>query len=244
MRPRISIAIACMAVLAAALLMTTLPANSKATKDPFAEKRKVMVREHLRARGITDRAVLKAMGKVERHEFVPANARHLAYADHPLPIGKGQTISQPFVVALMTQAIEPRAGQKVLEIGTGSGYQAAVLAEIVGEVYTIEIVPELAEEARQRLERLGYANVHVKAGDGFYGWPEAAPFDSIIVTAATERVPKRLMEQLKEGGMMVLPLGPTNTFQYLTLIINKPDGPEMRYLSGVRFVPMTGKIRE
>ena len=199
MRPRISIAIACMAVLAAALLMTTLPANSKATRDPFAEKRKFMVKEHLRARGITDRAVLKAMGKVERHEFVPANARHLAYGDHPLPIGKGQTISQPFVVALMTQAIEPGAGQKVLEIGTGSGYQAAVLAEIVGEVYTIEIVPELAEEARQRLERLGYSNVHVKAGDGFYGWPEAAPFDSIIVTAATERVPERLMEQLKEG---------------------------------------------
>ena len=211
----------------------------------MASARKRMVTRDLQGRGITDKAVLDAMGKVPRHLFVPRMLMDRAYADHPLPIGKRQTISQPYVVAMMSQAIRPKPGQKVLEIGTGSGYQAAVLAEIVGEVYTIEIIPSLAESAAKKLKELGYENVHVKAGDGFFGWPEHAPFDAIVVTAAAPEVPVALLEQLAKGGRLIMPVGPVETSQRLTLVRKDKDGRlSYQVREGVRFVPMTGRIQE
>src|SRR5262245_11717614 len=170
-----------------------------------------MVDKQIVARGIQSAEVLAVMGRVPRHEFVPEARRGRAYDDPPLPIGEGQTISQPYIVAFMTEAIDPRPGQRVLEIGTGSGYQAAVFSELVGEVYTIELLPTLANEARIRLERLGYHNVHVRAGDGFYGWPEAAPFDAVVVTCGADHVPEALFEQLKPGAKMVIPVGPARS---------------------------------
>ncbi len=202
-----------------------------------------MVDQDLRGRDIVDAKVLKAMFQVPRHEFVSKNFQDLAYADFPLPIGNDQTISQPYIVALMTQSAQLKPTDRVLEIGTGSGYQAAVLAEIVKEVYTIEIVDPLAQEAKGRLQRLGYDNVKVKSGDGYQGWPEAAPFDAIILTAATPDIPQPLIDQLKEGGRMILPL---ENFFYQTLIrLTKKDGKMQREeITGVRFVPMTGKVRD
>jgi len=183
--------------------------------------------------------VRAALAKVERHRFVPADQQSLAYRNHPLPIGGGQTISQPYIVALSTDLVAPRAGQRVLEIGTGSGYQAAMLAEIVSKVYSIELVPSLGKEAAERLRTLGYANVEVRIGDGYAGWPEQAPFDSILVTAAAPRVPGALVEQLKPGGRMVIPVGASHGAQQLFLIWNRPDGTvERKSVLAVRFVPL------
>ncbi len=201
-----------------------------------------MVREQLEGLGIRDPRVLAAMRTVPRHEFVPDDLRPFAYQDTPLAIGHGQTISQPYIVALMTQLAAVGPGAKVLEVGTGSGYQAAVLAEIVAQVYTIEIVAPLAERARADLARLGYANVHVRAGDGYLGWPEAAPFDAIIVTAAAPRIPEPLKAQLKDGGRLVIPVGE----EYQSLVVLTRTGSRFaeQTVLPVRFVPMTGKVRE
>ncbi len=199
--------------------------------------------EIIRRRGVSDERVLRAMEAVPRHLFVPPELRDRAYGDYPLPIGYGQTISQPYIVAWMTELLELQEGDKVLEIGTGSGYQAAVLAEIPGvEVYTIEIVPELAEQARKRLESLGYTNVHCRQGDGYYGWPEYAPYDAIILTAAPEVIPGPLIEQLAVGGRMVLPIGRPGGFQTLLKSVKQPDGTlKNSVLGGVAFVPFTGE---
>jgi protein-L-isoaspartate(D-aspartate) O-methyltransferase len=210
--------------------------------DPdFTAARQRMVRQQLAApdRGITNARVLAVMGRVPRHEFVPATLRVQAYGDHPLPIGYGQTISQPFIVAFMTEQLEPKPTDKVLEIGTGSGYQAAVLAELVSKVCTIEIVEPLARRAETDLKRLGYTNVMVRAGDGYQGWPEAAPFDAIIVTCAPQRVPQPLVDQLKEGGRMIIPVGPAG-YQELFLLKKKGGKVEKQAVLPVRFVPMTG----
>jgi protein-L-isoaspartate(D-aspartate) O-methyltransferase len=203
------------------------------------EARKRMVEEQIRARGVKNDRVLQSMGSTPRHEFVPDAYRGLAYEDSPLPTSSGQTISQPYIVALMTELIDPRPEHRVLEIGTGSGYQAAVLSSLVREVYTIEIVPELARTAAQRLERLNYKNVHVREGDGYQGWPQYAPFDAILVTAGAAEVPKPLIEQLKRGGRMVIPVDNSGGYQTLQVIEKDPDGrTRVRDLIPVRFVPL------
>ena len=210
-------------------------------EDRFTAERRRMVQEQLSSPGynITNARVLAALGKVPRHRFVPAELRHQAYADGPLPIGHGQTISQPYIVAFMTGQLDPQPMDRVLEIGTGSGYQAAVLAQLVAEVYTIEIVEALAQRAEVDLKRLGYTNIHVRAGDGCQGWPEAAPFDAIIVTCAPEKVPPPLVEQLKDGGRMIIPVGPMGD-QELVLLRKRGEQLEQRAVLSVRFVPMTG----
>lgn len=209
-------------------------------QDNYKEQREKMVKQHLASRGINNEEVLEAMRSVERHLLVPRARQRQAYEDRPLPIGNGQTISQPFIVAYMTQAIDPQPGMKVLEIGTGSGYQAAVLAEIVDEVYTIETVKPLAETAKKRLTEMGYDNIHFKVGDGFYGWEEHAPYDAIIVTAAPEEIPPRLAEQLKVGGTMVIPVGPTSSVQELRLVEKQENGKlKVTNMMPVRFVPFT-----
>lgn len=202
--------------------------------------RRQMVKRQIVARGVKDSKVINAMLKVKRHLFVPMSERKYAYEDRPLPIGYGQTISQPFIVAYMTELLDLKGNEKVLEIGTGSGYQAAVLSLIAKEVYSIEIVGKLAEESAERLERLGYRNVKVKAGDGYFGWPEYAPFDAIILTAAPKEVPKPLIEQLAVGGRLVAPVG--DFFQELVVITKNQEG-EIRSEKSlpVRFVPMTGR---
>lgn len=214
----------------------TLPGGS----DQNAEARQRMVETQLKARGITDPRVLEAMAKVPRHEFMPEELRHRAYEDRPLPIGHGQTISQPYIVAFMTEQLDPEPGDRVLEIGTGSGYQAAVLAELVDQVYTIEIVEPLAETAAAALGKAGYGNVHVRAGDGYKGWPEEAPFDAVIVTAAPDHVPQPLVDQLREGGRMMIPVGEQGAVQQLTLL--RKEGGELKReaVMPVRFVPLTG----
>ncbi len=205
-------------------------------QDPFYLKRKRMVEDQIIKRGISDARVLEAMMKVPRHLFVPRESWDYSYEDHPVGIGHGQTISQPYIVAYMTEVAHLSSTDRVLEIGTGSGYQAAVLAEIVQEVYTIEIIEELANTARQRLEKLGYENIFVKYGDGYQGWKEHAPYDVIIVTAAPDETPQELVEQLKIGGRMVIPIG--SFFQELYLIIKTEKGVEKTTLLPVRFVPM------
>jgi protein-L-isoaspartate(D-aspartate) O-methyltransferase len=208
----------------------------------YAAARRRMVDEQVRGfgRGITNARVLQAMLNVPRHEFVPEKVRRDAYEDYPLPIGYGQTISQPYIVAFMTEQLELKPGDRVLEIGTGSGYQAAVLGALVKEVYTIEIVEPLAERARADLKRLACTNVFVRAGDGHRGWPETAPFDAIIVTCAPEQVPQPLVDQLKEGGQMIIPVGPLHD-QSLYLLRKTAGKVERRAVLPVRFVPMTGK---
>lgn len=201
--------------------------------------RNAMVHEQIVARGIKDKATLDAMRSVPRHRFVPATQSPLAYRDHPLPIGYGQTISQPYIVAYMTELVSPGTGRKILEIGTGSGYQAAILAATGANVFTIEIVPELAESARVRLADLGYEKVSVKSADGYYGWEEHAPFDAIIVTAAAEFIPPPLFEQLVEGGLMVIPVGSPYFVQTLMLVQNRDGKPYSTNLMPVRFVPFT-----
>ena len=201
--------------------------------------RERMVETQIKARGVKDTRVLSAMLKVERHLFVPKEYQNSAYSDQPLPIGEGQTISQPYIVALMTELLELKGGEKVLEVGTGSGYQAAILAELAKEVYTIEIIETLATSAKKLLLELGYQNITVKAGDGYLGWPEAAPFDAIIVTCAPDHIPKPLLEQLKEGGRMVLPVGTYS--QELKKLIKRSGKIETTDVIPVIFVPMTGE---
>jgi protein-L-isoaspartate(D-aspartate) O-methyltransferase len=214
-----------------------------APADHHAEQRREMVAHQIRSRGIGDPKVLAAMERVPRHEFVPPVARHLAYQDRPLPIGHGQTISQPYIVAFMTEALRPAPADRVLEIGTGSGYQAAVLAELVAQVYTIEIVKPLGERAREDLARLGYANVHVRVGDGYEGWPEYAPFDAIIVTCSPEQVPQPLVDQLRDGGRMIIPVGTQAGGQDLYLLEKRGGKVVKQAILPVRFVPMTGKAQ-
>ncbi|MBI4541619.1 MAG: protein-L-isoaspartate(D-aspartate) O-methyltransferase [Gemmatimonadetes bacterium] len=204
-------------------------------------ERRSMVERQIVERGVRDSATLRAMRTVPRHEFVPAQFRGAAYADSPLPIGFGQTISQPYIVAYMTALLGPAPGARVLEIGTGSGYQAAVLAELTDDVATIEIIGELATSAQERLRRLGYGRVRTRHADGFYGWPEAAPFDAIIVTAAAGFIPPPLVEQLRPGGRMVIPVGSIYGAQFLVLVEKAVDGSlSTRTLLPVRFVPLTG----
>ena len=208
----------------------------------FARAREEMVATQIASRDVRDPRTLAAMRKVARHLFVPPALAGQAYEDHPLPIGHGQTISQPYIVAFMTEALGLRGGETVLEVGTGSGYQAAVLGEIAARVYTIEIVGPLAEEAAALLKRLGYANVEARAGDGYLGWPEAAPFDAIMVTAAAPRIPEPLKQQLKDGGRLILPVG--DEWQELVVVTRRGDRFEERRVLPVRFVPMTGKVRQ
>jgi protein-L-isoaspartate(D-aspartate) O-methyltransferase len=208
-------------------------------KGDFKAMREKMVETQIKARGVKDPRVLSALRKVERDRFVPEEYLNSAYSDQPLPIGEGQTISQPYIVALMTELLDLKGDEKVLEIGTGSGYQAAILAELAKEVYTIEIIESLASMAGKRLLALGYKNIKVKAGDGYSGWPEAAPFDAIIVTAAPDHIPKPLIEQLKEGGRMVVPVG--TYAQELKKIVKRSGKIETTDVIPVVFVPMTGE---
>lgn len=208
----------------------------------MAERRLKMVDSQIRGRGISDARVLRAMETVPRHEFVPGGSVNQAYDDHPLFIGHGQTISQPYIVALMTEVLELAPHDRVLEIGTGSGYQAAVLAELVDEVYSIEIVEELGRSAAERLKRLGYDNVTVRIGDGYKGWPEKAPFDAVIVTAAPDEIPEPLLDQLAVGGSLVIPVGVGS--QDLVRVTRTEKGFEREVITAVRFVPMTGKAEE
>lgn len=222
------------------LIMFTLLILPAQEQDSYKQKREEMVRESIEGRGVKDKAVLKAMRTVKRHLFVPPDQAAYAYEDHPLPIGSGQTISQPYMVAYMTEVIKPTPQMKVLEVGTGNGYQAAVLAEIVKQVYTIEIIPELGQSAATRLKKLGYDNVQVKVGNGYHGWEEHAPYDAIVVTAAAEKVPPPLVEQLKDGGRMVIPIGPQFRTQSLLLIEKKNGKISTKKLMPVVFVPFTG----
>jgi protein-L-isoaspartate(D-aspartate) O-methyltransferase len=199
-----------------------------------------MVDTQIRRRGVTDQDVLDAMETVPRHEFVPDRYVDQAYADHPLPIGHGQTISQPSIVALMTELLKLEDTDRVLEIGTGSGYQAAILAQVVAEVYTVEIVEPLALEAAERLERLGYTNIHTLHADGYFGWEEHAPFDAIIVTAAPDHIPHPLVQQLADGGKLVVPVGPPGGYQTLWEVSKEGDEIKNRNVTGVLFVPLTG----
>lgn len=213
--------------------------------DPYRAKRMDMVERQIRGRGIRDARVLAAMEKVPRHLLVDRSLRPGAYSDHPLPIGEGQTISQPYVVALMTEELRLSPTDRVLEIGAGSGYQAAILAEIVKEVFTIEIRKGLAERAAERLKDLGYRNIRVKYADGYFGWQEHAPFDAIIITAAVNHIPPPLLKQLKEGGRLILPLGSTVFYQTLTLVTKKKGGDlSVEQKGEVAFVPMTGEARK
>jgi protein-L-isoaspartate(D-aspartate) O-methyltransferase len=206
--------------------------------DPFADARRAMVDTQIRARGIRDERVLQALLKVPRHRFVDARYSSQAYGDHPLPIGYGQTISQPYIVALMSDEAAVLPGHRVLEVGTGSGYQAAILAELTSQVYTIEIIEPLAQSALRRLQDLGYGRVRARTGDGYLGWPEAGPFDAILVTAAPDHVPPPLVRQLKEGGRMVVPVGPPGFVQTLWRITKVQDQLKFASLGDVAFVPL------
>ncbi len=223
-----------------ALACTAAPDSEQ--EERFARARESMVATQIAARGVRDPLTLAALRKVPRHRFVPPGSVGQAYEDYPLPIGHGQTISQPYIVGFMTEALGLRGGETVLEVGTGSGYQAAVLAEIAGRVFTIEIVAPLAESAAATLRSLGYLNVEVRAGDGYAGWPEAAPFDAIMVTAAAPRIPEPLKQQLKDGGRLVLPLG--EDWQELVVVTRRGGRFEEKRVLPVRFVPMTGKVRQ
>ena len=203
-----------------------------------------MIENDIKGRGIKDRKVLEVMGNIPRHLFVDEGLRNRAYSDYPLPIGEGQTISQPYVVASMTEALKLKSSDRVLEIGTGSGYQTAVLAEIVKEVYTIEIRKSLADMAAKRLKNLGYKNVKVKYADGYFGWQEYAPFDAIIITAAANHIPPPLIKQLKEGGRLILPLGSTVYYQNLTLVTKKKGDLDVEQMGSVAFVPMIGEAEK
>jgi len=222
---------------------TTMETTTQEENDPFAEARSKMVRIHLKGRDINDSRVLEVMGRIPRHLFVDEKYSEDAYADHPLPIAEGQTISQPYVVALMTQALQLKGSERVLEIGTGSGYQAAVLAELCEEVYTIEIRETLATSAKERLLQLGYENVHVKWADGYFGWEEYAPYDCIIITCAVNHIPPALLQQLNDGGRLILPLGSTLYYQTLTLVEKQNNEFILTHIIDVRFVPMVGEAQ-
>ncbi len=212
------------------------------SEEYYQKLRHAMVEQQIIARGVKDPRVIKAMETVPRHKFLPPEEAPFAYEDEPRPIGQGQTISQPYIVAFMTEQLHLKPTDRVLEIGTGSGYQAAVLAEIADSVFTIEIIPELAQSAAKRLKALGYDNVVVRQGDGYNGWPEKAPFDAIIVTAAPPKIPPPLLEQLKNDGTMVLPVG--KYVQELVVVKKSATGMAMQNILPVRFVPMTGKVQK
>jgi protein-L-isoaspartate(D-aspartate) O-methyltransferase len=235
--------VVCQLLLIGLLLTSGCSRTASPQSDELAAQRQRMVQEQLMPRGIHNERVLAAMAKVPREEFVPPEVRAASYTDQPLPIGYSQTISQPFIVAFMTEQLRPSAKDRVLEIGTGSGYQAAILAELVADVYSIEIVEPLAKAAEANLQRLGYKNVHVKAGDGYKGWPEFAPFDAIIVTCAPDHVPQPLTDQLKEGGRMVIPVGGPG-LQELYLLEKQSGQLHQRSVDTVRFVPMTGEAEK
>jgi protein-L-isoaspartate(D-aspartate) O-methyltransferase len=221
-----------------------LPIFQNDNEKHYDKLRSQMVERQLKRRDVTDSKVLTAMGKVKRHLFVSKDLMDESYNDYPLPIGEGQTISQPYIVALMTQILNVKSGEKVLEIGTGSGYQAAILAELTDYVYTIEIKEKLAKSAKDRLNGLGYHNVNVKFGDGYYGWEEFAPFDAIIITAAANHISPSLVKQLKEGGRLLIPLGSTRYWQTLTMgIKRKGELMDIKHYTDVVFVPMTGEIQ-
>ena len=227
------------------VLFSLLVSPSFSSEDPsIIAARKRMVERDLKGRDINDPKVLEVMGRVPRHLFVDKSMQNQAYADHPLAIGEGQTISQPYIVALMTQILKIKPGEKVLEVGTGSGYQAAVLAEFTDSVYTIEIHENLAKRAAQRLKELGYEKVQVKYGDGYFGWEEYAPFDAIMVTCAANHIPPVLIKQLKDGGRLVIPLGGTTYYQTLTLLTKKQGKTDIQHFGGVAFVPMTGEAQK
>jgi protein-L-isoaspartate(D-aspartate) O-methyltransferase len=236
--------------LAMAFCLLLLTCSSRGgEEDSYRSARERMVTQDIQGRGIQDTRVIEAMRKVKRHLFVPEPYLPMAYADRPLPIGEGQTISQPYIVALMTYQLHLQPGDTVLEIGTGSGYQAAILGELAKEVYSIEVIEKLAQAAQERLRGLGYTNVWVKSGDGFYGWAEHAPYDAIIITCAAPIIPQRLIDQLKEGGRMILPLGgrlfgqrDSFSHQSLTLITKSGGKIKQQQLDDVLFVPMTGEI--
>jgi protein-L-isoaspartate(D-aspartate) O-methyltransferase len=217
---------------------------ASAAEDKYVHDRQRMVEQDIKGRGVKDRKVLGVMLKVPRHLFVDEHLRGRAYADHPLPIGEGQTISQPYVVALMTEALRLKPADRVLEIGTGSGYQAAVLGELVKEVYTIEIRKSLTDAAAERLKGLGYKTIRVKYDDGYFGWQEHAPFDAIIITAAANHIPPPLIKQLKEGGRLILPLASTVYYQTLTLATKRKGELDVEQLSAVAFVPMVGEMEK
>jgi protein-L-isoaspartate(D-aspartate) O-methyltransferase len=236
----------CASVALAILLLAGCGENKTSTvssmeEEALTQARLDLVEHDIKGAGIVNEDVLRVMREVPRHEFVPLEYLGQAYEDHPLPIGYGQTISQPYIVAWMTELLELQPGEKVLEIGTGSGYQAAILAELgYVDVYTIEIVPELAESAATRLQDLGYTNVQVKQGDGYYGWPEYAPFDAIIVTAAPDHLPAPLAEQLTEDGRLVIPIGPPGFYQSMWKFVKEEGELKAYNLGGVAFVPFTG----
>jgi len=227
-----------------ALVITCLLSILSAGDDPYAKSRENMVRFQLKERDISDERVLDAMSRIPRHLFIDARYRNQAYADHPLPIDEGQTISQPYIVALMTEYLHLQKGDRVLEIGTGSGYQAAVLAHLTDDVYSIEIREKLAQKASETLRNLNYQRILIKHGDGYHGWEEYAPFDAIIVTCAANHVPPPLLKQLKEGGRLLIPLGSTLYYQTLTLVTKIGGSPQVEHIMGVRFVPMTGKVQK
>lgn len=237
------ISVLCLFVLLSSAAVMAAPA------DDFTSLRNTMVREiaadvretsaYIDREALTDQ-VMQVMGRVPRHEFVPDDVKPLAYENRPLPIGYGQTISQPYIVALMTELLEPKAGHKVLEIGTGSGYQAAILAELTSQVFTIEIIEELGKQAVERFQRLATENIQIRIGDGYYGWPEQAPFDAIVVTAATDHIPPPLIKQLKPGGRMIIPVGGKFQVQQLVLVEKTPEGKTITHqILPVRFVPFT-----
>jgi protein-L-isoaspartate(D-aspartate) O-methyltransferase len=217
-------------------------AGTETNGQDFQALRERMVETQIRARDVRNEAVLQAMSRVPRHLFVPDDVRPFAYDDRPLPIGRGQTISQPYIVAYMTEALQLAPAHTVLEIGTGSGYQAAILADIVKQVYSIEIVPDLAESARRALAQAGVRNVEVRTGNGYLGWPDHAPFDRIIVTAAPPEIPQALVDQLAVGGIMVVPVG--TDYQEMVIITKTPDGVTQKRTIEVRFVPMVNKPRD
>jgi protein-L-isoaspartate(D-aspartate) O-methyltransferase len=229
---------------AQSLIVAAIAASGCGQKAPpvsdFAAQRQQMVQQQLMTRGINDQRVLAAMAKVPREEFVPPDSRAASYEDGPLPIGYAQTISQPYMVAFMTEQLRLKPSDRVLEVGTGSGYQVAILAELVSEIYSIEIVEPLAKNAEATLQRLGYKNVHLKIGDGYKGWPETAPFDAIIVTCAPDKVPQPLVDQLKDDGRMVIPVG--DRFAQQLYLLEKKNGQLKQSATlPVRFVPMTGE---
>lgn len=213
-------------------------------EEQFHNQRLNMLERDIKGRGITDKRVIAAMTKIKRHLFVPSSVKGAAYADHPLPIGEGQTISHPYIVALMTEELRLKEGEKVLEIGTGSGYQAAVLAEMGMGVRSIETRKGLADSARKRLNELGYKEIKVKYGDGYFGWEEEGPFDAIMITAAANHIPPPLIKQLKEGGRLIIPVGSTTYYQTLTLVTKIKGDLDVRHIMGVAFVPMIGKASE
>ena len=220
------------------LILPGFSTCSAQEKMDFTRLREAMVKRQIMDRGVNDPDVIRAMREVPRHLFVPQKNRAFSYADHPLPIGEGQTISQPYIVAFMTEALKLRPGERVLEIGTGSGYQAAVLAELINEVYSVEIIETLGIRAQKTLGALGYKNIHIKIGDGHKGWPQKAPFDAIIVTCAPEQIPRALVEQLKEGGRMIIPVGRNGAVQKLVRAVKREGRLKTEDVMLVRFVPM------